>query len=405
MAAWRPGWSRLLVLVVLLGIGVPGLATLAGVGPDDAAAAAGENRTLAPWPDLRWDARTLGAWPGAAARYFEDHFAWRATLVRWQAIVRLEWLHASPSPDVFVGRDGWLFYATDGALDDFASARPFSQEDLEVWRQTLQHTQDWLQRHDAAYVFVLAPDKHAVYPEFMPAGVRRIGAETRTDVLVRYLRDHSTVRVLDLRTALADAKDAERLYHRTDTHWNDRGAFVAYQRIMTAVADASPAGLRKALTPSPREAFVASEMREPGMDLAGMLGLTSRLHEDDLRLSALAAPQWRIVEPTRPEPHGIEPRLVTEHQDRTRPSALVLRDSFGSALIPFLSPHFRRAIYLWQYNLEPALILDERPEVVVQEVVGRRLTTLLPYDGVAAVDRDDARRGGAAVSSTGAARR
>lgn len=400
MTRWPRTWSLLLVLVALFGIGVPGLGTLAHIDAGEAErAASAENRTLAPWPPIAWNAGMLMAWPGAAARYFEDHFALRARLVRWQAIVRLEWLRTSPSPDVLVGRDGWLFYAADAALADFASTDPFSREDLEVWRTVLQHTHDWLARRGIRYVFVLAPDKHAVYPEFMPDGVRRVGRETRTDELVRYLRDQSTVPVVDLRAALGAAKGSERLYHRTDTHWNDRGAFVAYRAILSRLADGVPPANRDALAPLPRTAFAASTVREPGMDLAGMLSLTDRMHEDDLRLASTAAARWRVVEPTRPDPHGIEPRLATGHEDRTRPRALVLRDSFGSALIPFLSEHFSRALYLWQYNLEPALVLEERPDVVIQEVVGRRLLTVLPYDAVAALGLDEAAGDGA--SGTG----
>lgn len=393
MAKFASGWNRLFVVLTLLAIAAPGVATLAGV---DRAPAGGENRELAPWPRVGWDAGTLRAWPGAAARYFEDHFAFRARLVRWQAVLRLEWLGVSPSTEVLVGRDGWLFYSADGGLDDFASAVPFSREDLETWRQTLQHTSDWLKGQGVAYLFVLAPDKHAVYPEFMPAGVRRVGAGTRTDALVRYLRDHSTVAVLDLRPALLEAKPRERLYHRTDTHWNDRGAFVAYQQVMERLAALSPPVERPRLVAQPRSAFEQRTFVEPGMDLAGMLGLTDRMREEDLRLTRAGTPRWRVVAPERPDPHGIEPRLITEHEDATRPRAIVLRDSFGSALIPFLSEHFSRAVYLWQYNLEPALVLEERPDVVVQEVVGRRLTSLLPYDAVAALP---------GVSSTGAARR
>ena len=36
-------------------------------------------------------------------------------------------------------------------------------------------------------------------------------------------------------------------------------------------------------------------------------------------------------------------------------------------------------------DVESAIVLEERPAVVLQEWVGRRLTTLLPYDGVAAL--------------------
>jgi hypothetical protein len=226
-------------------------------------------------------------------------------------------------------------------------------------------------------VFVLAPDKHAIYPEELPPSVRRVGPETRSDSLVRYLREHSTVPVLDLRPALLEAKARERVYHRTDTHWNDRGAYIAYEEIVRALGVAGP--------PAARTAFESPAVLVPGLDLAGMLGLTGELTEEDLPLVPRAPRRARIVEPPRPDSRLMDARLVTEHPDRSLPRAVVFRDSFGSALIPFLSEHFSRALYLWQYNFEPDVVLAEHAAVVIQEWVGRRLSTLPPYDPLAEV--------------------
>jgi hypothetical protein len=64
---------------------------------------------------------------------------------------------------------------------------------------------------------------------------------------------------------------------------------------------------------------------------------------------------------------------------------VIYRDSFTNALIPFLSEHFSRAVYLWEYDVDPALIAAERPDIVIMEVVGRRIGPFLPYDAVADV--------------------
>ena len=48
-------------------------------------------------------------------------------------------------------------------------------------------------------------------------------------------------------------------------------------------------------------------------------------------------------------------------------------------LIPFLSEHFSRAVYL-SHNVEPVAIGSEQPDVVIQEWVGRRLTAQLRYN-------------------------
>jgi hypothetical protein len=178
--------------------------------------------------------------------------------------------------------------------------------------------------------------------------------------------------VLDLRPALLTAKAGERLYHRTDTHWNDRGAYVAYAAIVGALGVAG--------APAPRASFDAPAVAVPGLDLAGMLGVTGALTEEDLPLRPRTPRRARIVEPSRPDSRLMDARLVTEQTDRSRPRAVVFRDSFGSALIPFLSEHFSRAVYLWQYNVDPEVVRAEHADVVIQEWVGRRLSTLPPYD-------------------------
>jgi hypothetical protein len=360
-----------LAAVFVAAIVTPGVVMVAGL---DHETPQGENRELAATPARPATWAALCAYPGAASRYFEDHFGLRARLVRWQALLRLRLFGVSASPDVIVGRDGWLFYAGDGAAEDMASAAAFTPSELEHWRRTLQHTQDWMQAHGIAYVFVLAPDKHAVYPELLPASVRSIGAETRTDALVRYLREHSTVNVLDLRPVLHRAKASERVYHRTDTHWNDRGALAAATAIVEAL------GANRVAPLAPRASFEAATRETEGLDLAGMLGITPNVTEEDLRLVPRTPRRARVVEPAVPDARLMDARLVTEQDDRSRPRAVVFRDSFGSALVPFLSEQFSRALYLWQYNVDPAVVLAERPAVVIQQWVGRRLSTLPPYD-------------------------
>jgi alginate O-acetyltransferase complex protein AlgJ len=365
-------WARVLVATFLLALIVPGVGMVAGWGLQDGRE---EKRTLTPPPSFGpgWAAKR--AWPDAASHYFEDHFAFRSALVSWQAALRFRWLHVSPSSDVVVGQDGWLFYAGDGGDEDYASAVPFTDADLEQWRRTLQHTYDWLKARGIPYVFVIAPDKYAIYPEYLPASMHRVGRESRTDQLVRHLARTTNVPVLDLRPSLLAAKPAERLYHLTDTHWNERGAYVAYAAVLRALH-------QQGLAPLPRTAFVARAAHTTGMDLSAMMGLTAAMSEDDLQLRREGRRPWRVLEPDPCDPLYMEGRIVTVHEDANRPHAVIFRDSFGSALVPLLAEHFGRALYLWQYNFDPAVVTQERPAVVIQEWVGRRLATLLPYDAV-----------------------
>ena len=364
--------ERIIVVIFLAVLSLPLMGMVLNLDRD---APSGENRTLAAWPQLRWDAASLRALPEQLTRYFEDHFAFRVRLVRWQAIVRLDVLGVSPSASVIKGRDGWLFYADDGAMQDYAEAPPFTVVELEVWRHTLQDISDWLRGQGIAYLFVIAPDKHVIYPEYMPHTIRR-AAVSRIDQLVSDLRQHSTVRVLDLRPSLLASKSRERLYHRTDTHWNDRGAFVGYQSIVDALSEEIPT-----LQSASHSAFEPRVVRSSGLDLAGMLGLTEVLSEDDLVLVPKRPAAARILEPQYPNRRLTHARIVTEAPNRG-PRAVVFMDSFGPGLVPFLSEDFSRVVYLWQDNMDPQVVQQERPQVVIQELVGRALTTHFPYNPV-----------------------
>jgi len=364
--------ERIIVVIFLAVLSLPLMGMVLNLDRD---APSGENRTLAAWPQLRWDAASLRALPEQLTRYFEDHFAFRARLVRWQAIVRLDVLGVSPSASVIKGRDGWLFYADDGAMQDYAEAPPFTVVELEVWRHTLQDISDWLRGQGIAYLFVIAPDKHVIYPEYMPHTIRR-AAVSRIDQLVSDLRQHSTVRVLDLRPSLLATKSRERLYHRTDTHWNDRGAFVGYQSIVDALSEEIPT-----LQSASHSAFEPRVVRSSGLDLAGMLGLTEVLSEDDLVLVPKRPAAARILEPQYPNRRLTHARIVTEAPNRG-PRAVVFMDSFGPGLVPFLSEDFSRVVYLWQDNMDPQVVQQERPQVVIQELVGRALSKLVPYNPV-----------------------
>ena len=102
-------------------ISLPLAANLAG---RDGADPLSENRELARPAD------GVFAW-------FEDHFGFRAALVRWNARVRYSVLGTSPSAAVVRGTDGWLFYAEDGALEDYIGGDPLSPDGVNAWRDTV----------------------------------------------------------------------------------------------------------------------------------------------------------------------------------------------------------------------------------------------------------------------------
>ena len=361
--------NRLLTLLFVAVIALPLAANLAGVDGADPGA---ENRELAAFPRVDTTWTSLAAFPPACAAWFDDHFGFRSRLVRWYGESRLFGLGVSPSAAVVKGADGWFFYGDDKSVEDYADVEPMTDGALANWRAAILGARDWLQARGIAYVFTITPDKHVIYAEAMPASIARVGERSRADQLFTALQD--TGLAVDVRPAVFEAKARERVFQQTDTHWNDRGALAAYQQIITAVRVRVPA------TPPAwtRDDFTPLDRTIEGLDLAGMMGLTRAMREVDLTLAPRRPRRARVVEPAGARPTDEEGRLVTEIDDPSLPRAVIFRDSFTSRLVPFLSEHFSRAVYLWQNDFDADAVAREHPDVVIQQIVGRHLYNFIP---------------------------
>ncbi len=360
--------KALLAALFVIVISLPLAANIAGIDGADAA----ENRELAPFPRVDASWRSIAGYGPALSAWFDDHFGFRATLVRWHGKSRLFVLDVSPTTAVVKGRDGWFFYGDDQSIEDYANVEPMTPAALANWREAVVRARDWLTARNIPYVFTIAPDKHVIYAEEMPGTLVRAGDLSRADQLFTTLQD--TGLAVDVRASLFDAKARERIYQKTDTHWNDRGALVAYRRIIGAVRARVPR------TPEAwtRDDFDPVDHIAPGMDLAAMMGLNGVLSEVDLTLVPRRPRRARVIEPAGAEPTAEEGRIVTEIDDSSLPRAVIFRDSFASRLVPFLSEHFSRAVYLWQNDFDADVVVKEHPDVVIQEIVGRHLYNFIP---------------------------
>ena len=105
----RAAANVLLVILFVFVISLPLAVNLAGVDGADAAA---ENRELAGFPRFQASLRGAAAYADGASNWFEDHFGFRARLVRWYGESRLFWLGVSPSSSVLTAATAGFFMPT-----------------------------------------------------------------------------------------------------------------------------------------------------------------------------------------------------------------------------------------------------------------------------------------------------
>jgi len=325
-----------------------------------------EKRALNPFPSLELSEKAVRAFPSRFDAYFKDRFGLRNTLIRLHNRALFE-LGVSPSPRVTLGREGWLYYQgphpqREDPISDFRGTRPLSAARLERWRWFLEDQHDWLAQKGIRYLLVFVPGKPHIYSEYMPERFNKVGPLTPLEQTERYLAEHAKAPFLSLSSALWEARGIEPVYPRTDSHWNDFGAYMGCRAIIERIGEWFPN--LKVIPPS---AYRRARADVNG-DLARMLNLEALLRERYLAMR-FRDPELRA---TLPEDRELKTHLVGGTGDERLPRALVYRDSFGEELAPHLAPYFSHVVFKWQaVGMVLRQIERAEPDLVLQ-IVGAR---------------------------------
>jgi len=300
---------------------------------------------------------------------YSDNFGFRKPLIFLNAYIKVFLFHTSSSREVLLGKNHWLFFANKPSQTYYRHTSLFDAADLISWRTMLERRRDWLAAQGMHFIFVIAPNKETIYPEWVPSRINQVQDASRLDQLVQYMKQNSNVEIVDLRDALRAEKSVRELYLSGDTHWNQYGAFIGYQEIMKRVTAIYPQIKPLKLS----DYSIHNIPHQP--DLAGMLGLQEQFTAP-MPIFALRNGQMALVAEPGISPPGMPPSsqsFVLTMQDPSLPTAVVFRDSFSVALAPLLGQHFRRAVFLWQDDFDASIILKEKPNLVIQELVERQL--------------------------------
>ncbi len=393
--------DAVLAAVFVVSIFLPGVQMLWPVLPEYESF---ENRTLAQRPAFPSTRESAMAFPSKVENYFDDHFGFRNTLIRWNNLVRVEWLRstsniakteaeddapqitahgrrrrrepASDRPSGFVkfgggkavalrGKEDWIFL--DGPeLRAYYRGELFTDDELAQWIGEFRRRGSQFAERGVRYVVVVCPSAHSIYPEFLPHQFRPLATFVRLDQLVNAFDGLDDVSLIDLRPAMREAKEQLRCYHRTDSHWNDFGAYVAYVEIMEHLCERL-----ENVKPWDFSKFEVSGRDTPAGDLARSLGLADRRREDAIKLIPLeprsAEPPFPAVERLGMPGPLFGRRQVTTHPNVELPRAVVVHDSFAFMMMPFLSEHFSYVKYVfYATDCIVAECHEDAPDVVIQ---------------------------------------
>ncbi|MFW9078358.1 alginate O-acetyltransferase AlgX-related protein [Pseudomonas sp. P2757] len=286
---------------------------------------------------------------------------------------------------VVIGKQGWLFLGDDYAHSITSKRMAISAEDsqtLETVAGSARAWNQWLSDMGvAAFRIVIGPDKDSVYPEYLPDWSAHSTARL-TDSLVTRARENIYV---DPTRALIQAKSdySAPLYYTTDTHWNNLGAWVAFDELRKSLSNSQAA----LLWPQARDPMIMESHMRGGGDLAHFLRIQDLITDREVALNLHA-------EYAMPVEHhdfnsgaivfsgkntGIAspavPLLVKSKHALNRKKVLWLRDSFGSAMAPLMTATFTDTLHVYYPTLTPetlvALVELYQPDYVFVTSVER----------------------------------
>ena len=281
----------------------------------------------------------------------------------------LEELRKAYGQMVVPGRDGWLFLQrdTNRLLDQMAGVLRLNPLQLRQWRFVLETRAAWLAHLGIPYFMLIAPNAISVYPEQRPEGYDIVDDRPINQLVEHLEKSGSFARVIVPMQELIEAKRERLTYIPTDTHWNEFGAFVAYEVLMDEM-ERSGVDVRRLR----REDLRIYEEERPG-DLGPRVDppLTST-HV----LAEPREPSARMVADNRIYNSG---KNVVYECDDAPGRCFVHGDSFAYTFLHFMAESFGRLFYVHRPTFDYEAILAERPSAVVG-VLTERFIIRVPED-------------------------
>jgi hypothetical protein len=179
--------------------------------------------------------------------------------------------------------------------------------------------------------------------------------------------------LIDCRAELIAEKDKTDLYLKNDTHWNYKGAFICYSKLISVIKKDFP----ELKLPNPSEYEFKTIKDNKLGDLSMIMALPEYRCDYD----------WII--PKKTINYTLQSDLdlyvdddfksgttIIKNADTTLLKIVLFRDSFSNYFIPLLGNSFSKSTLLWTHKFKKEPIIKEQPDIVVHELVERFIDEL-----------------------------
>lgn len=321
-----------------------------------------ENKVLAEKPEILGDGGINIGYFADLEAYYSDHFAYRQELVTANAMIKSQVFGESSEDLAIVGKEGWLYLKV--SLDDYQGTNVASSRGTNNIARNLNLMQEYVESQGGSFVFICAPNKNTLYPEYMPYYYQIINEENNLELLTPELSSYG-INYVDAKSVFN--ADNEILYHKGDSHWNNKGAAMMQDAILDA------AGVEH--TDFTTLEYTTYDTFQGDIDK--ILYPLNRHTETEYDYSKYF--NYEYLTPVN-DSHIVEQNIVeTTNNNPNSGNLLCFRDSFGNSLLPFMANEFYYSYFSKNIPYRIDYMYEKSMNVCVVELVERNLIQLVKY--------------------------
>ena len=295
--------------------------------------------------------------------YFSDNFALRPYLVTAYSNIVKTVFHTSASENVVIGQDDFLYYIL--TVNDHTRKNAMTDKNIDLICQRLKAAQDKLNEAGIAFFFISPPDKVTIYPEYMPKRYPDPNIDSNMTRIYEKMDEYG-IQYVDVRDELTAAKSVRLPYFKTDTHWNNYGALIAYNEMMEKTQELLPEMTYRDFSAVPNEEAdnfngVLTSMLFPASEI-----LDTQIEYDFDKTFTSERP---IV-----DKNAIEIKTTNEAANM---DALIFRDSFFIFQVDFFSESFHTVEYNRTTPYDFDYAIEQDVDIVILEICEWNLQDLI----------------------------
>lgn len=290
---------------------------------------------------------------------------------------------AALSKPYVLEKDGWTDWG-DLQAANFSQAvgkRFLSADEAKSWHTYLSKLKSGLAGLNIPFYIVVSPAKWDVYPDVLPDWAQEIRG---SDSLDRLMTSYPDLPIVDVRNPLRAASASNQTYSKTNSHWTDYGAWVAWKSISGCIAASDPAlsGISALPIDGVQVSADHNEFAPYGIDnpAPNWTSPTYAAPLSEVTVARKDGSSSTVPGDTQTDMLSL-PVTTVNPKAQIQSSALLVRDSFGNALSVPLQQSFART---WQvrHNFDGpaktqpdilALAREHHPDVVILQVAERHL--------------------------------